>query len=409
MKKVKVIIKFVVVCILVFLFIKFMAYMFTNTKVEKYVLNKKFNIYEKYTKNNNYYIEVGYKKYKFSFISDMNDHKKMHIIKTIKYLDDKDITCIYPVFKDNSASEIICNKNGVYYGYYSVGDNENVKEFVKSLESEGYKSSSWSNSLKYNNYNNMKIYFNNIPENISLVIWNYTGIDIISNKYKTVNLSTKDIYNNKLCSLIDDIYLCPDFSNDFDFSIIKEININNYKIKDYDLVKTISRDSYINGVLDNNIYIMDKDNLIQYKYDTNKHELSEIGNKDMGAVIYKKGKKESVNIYDLRKKEIYFTDNLSLEKLNKKYNIKSIYKYLNRYYFVTADNYVYIVYEDNIKNPIFLFKSDSIIEMKLNKDYLFFIDEDNIYMYNRYNSLKKVVTKNEFLYNNKNIYDIYVK
>ena len=407
MKKIKMFIKVFFILIFIFLLFKFILYVTTNKKEVEYKLNSKFKVYEKYTKENNYYISIKYKKYKFNYINDMNNHKKMKIVTDIKYFKDDGMFCVYPIFINNADSEIICNKDGKYYNYYSVKENVAVKDFVSKLRKEGYYSKAWDESTKYNSYNGMNIY-NNVPNNIKIVVWNYTGIDIIGDNYNTVKLSNDDIYNNKLGTLIDNIYVSPDFSNKFGFDTIKEIDVNNLKIKEYNLDKEISYDSYINGVKDRSLYIMDKDSLLQFSYNLDKHKIKEIGNKDTTAVIYTGEKQRLLNIYDLRKKEIYFTNNLELPKLKNKYNISEVFKYLNRYYFITSDNKVYLTYEEDIDSPIFLFRSDSIIDFKAVKDYLFFIDEDNIYIYNRYNSLKKIITKNELLYNNKNIYDVYV-
>ena len=406
MKKIKFLIKFIIIIIILFISFKLTMFLIINRKENTYKLKKIFTVRELYTKNNNYFINIKFKKYNFNYINDNDYYKNMNIINDIKYINNKEITCLYPVFKDTNDSEVICNKNGVYYNYYSVKDNSYVKEFIKTLKKSGYNVAAWNNSNKYSVYNNIKVY-NNIPD-LKLVIWNYTGIDIISSELKTIKLSNDDIYNNKLGVLVNNVYVCPDFSNNFSFNTIREINLENYKIKDYELEADISYDSYINGIKNNGVYYMDNDSLKQYSYSVEKHELKEVGNKEDGAIIYKDGREEFYNIYDLRKKEIYFSSNIKLDKLEDKYDITSVYKYLNRYYFITDDYEVYMVYEDDLNTPIFLFKSDSIIEPKLVGDYFFFMDEDNIYMYNRYNGLKKLITKNELLYNNKNIYDVYV-
>ncbi|MGN0974094.1 MAG: hypothetical protein ACI4OT_05060 [Bacilli bacterium] len=402
MKKIKNILKILIFIILSLFIVKTIIYFNTSIKEKNYKIND-FNIYEKYTKNNNYYIEISNKKYKFSFINDFNYHKKMGIVKDIKTAYNKEIYCIYPIFKDNINGEIICNKNGKYYNYYSVKDNELVKRFVKDLGIDHYKDSN-----KYKEFNNMKIYYNNLVSNTKIIIWNYKGIDIIGEEYNSIKLSDSDIYNNKLGVLVGNKYINPSYDNKFEFNKIIEINLDNMKEKEYDLEKNISFDSYINGVIANDIYIMDKDNLIQYIYDYKQHQIKEVGNKEENGIYFKNNKKEIVNIYDLKNNEMYFENNIELS-LKDNYDIKESYKYLNRYYFITSDNLVYMTYKENMDNPVFLFKADDIKEFKVINDYIYFIDEDNLYMYNRYLGLKKIINKNEFKYNYQNIFNVYIK
>ncbi len=410
MNKMKKIIKTVLLFLLIFLFTKLVIYIATtNKKVEYDVVGKiDFHVVEEYSKQTNYSIEISYKKYKFRFINDTNYHKKMKIIKNIEYLKNEDVFCVYPIFENYTSSEMLCNKEGKYYSYYSLREDSSVRKFVHTLEKKGYTFESYSESDKYEEYNHIKVFRNNQPKNSKIVLWNYTGIDIIGKKYSTFHLSDKDIYNNKLWVLVDNYFLSPSYENEFSFDKMIEINLVKEKKKEIKLDKDISFDSYINGIHDDFIYIMDKDHLLQYTYNYKKHILLETGNKENNGIYYRNNKKEVINIYDLAKKELFFTNDIQLKEMDKLFSIKEKYKYLNRYYFITEDNSVYSLYEEDLSRPIFLFKMDDIREVELIGDSIYFIKGDSIYLYNRYSGLKKVLSKNELKYNFDNIYDVYI-
>lgn len=410
MNRLKKFIKMVFLFLLIFLSIKLILYITTtNKKVEYDVLGKiDFHVVEEYNKDTNYYIEISYKKYKFSFINDTNYHKKMKIIKDIEYFKNKDVFCVYPVFKDDASLEMLCNKEGKYYSYYSLKEDPSVLKFVQALKKKGYTFEDYEESDKYEEYNHIKVFRNNRRKEDKIILWNYTGIDIIGDEYHTFKLSNRDIYNNKLWSLVGNYYISPSYEDKFSFDKMIEIDLDKGKKKEIKLDKEVSFDSYINGIHDDFIYIMDKDYLSQYSYNYKKHTFLEVGNKENNGVYYHNNKKEIINIYDLAKKELSFTNDIHLKEMDKLFTIKEKYKYLNRYYFITEDNSVYSLYEKNLTEPIFLFKMEDIREVEIVGDSVYFIQGDSIYFYNRYSGLKKVLTKNELKYNFSNIYDVYI-
>ena len=160
--------------------------------VYKYKIYETFNVVE----NKNYYDFVIKDKdnniYNFVYI---NGNKRNKIISDIVEYKEDDIKCIIPVFGKNMGS-IYCNNKKEISTIYNI-DNEKLINKLKKDNNYNYFSSD-----KYKKIDNFTYYLDNIPNKYSFLIWNYTGIDIVNDKVKTVKLiDNNDLYNNKYSTL----------------------------------------------------------------------------------------------------------------------------------------------------------------------------------------------------------------
>ena len=167
-------------------------------------------------------------------------------------------------------------------------------------------------------------------------------------------------------------------------------NLEKDKLKKMVLSKKISKDSYINGVQGEYIYITDKENKKEYRLMISKEKLATINEESEGGfIVYHNGMKKVLSKSDFFMKEQYFN------KTNYDYD-----------YFL-EDNHFYKAQTKNKKKKILLFELENVKEWTRVEDDIILISEDTIYHYNDNNGLVKILSSNELKYNYKNIYKVW--
>ena len=406
MKKVA---KLVLAIFIITLFFELIAYIFKDShKVEYEIKNKqnKFTINEVY-KNKKYYILITSKKYKYSFELKDNFHKKKKIVSKIIEYKTKDALCIYPVIKKSNNTNIICSKNNNSYAY-TYYKNE-LSDFVIDLQNKGYSNNSWQEASNYQTkLDTLKIYDKNINDNTYIYIYKYNGFYTINNKSSDrIKLFKNDNYNNTLGIQLNKYYIVPNYDQKYDYKDFYIINMTNNKVKTKTYKKEISKDSYINGIIDNEIYIFDKDELKQYKIYKNGKKIKEVGNKNDGVLYYDLEFKTK-DVYTFRDEEITFkTFKDYISKVEQNTSLKYIKNNDDTYYYQTKNNNVYY-YNTNNKQKVLLFNK-KISDFILIDDTIYFISEDTLYSYNINEGSKKLVTYSELEFNYKNRIAIYTE
>lgn len=407
MKKV---IKLVLGLLLLFLISELIIFIFKNEHNITYELKDNKEVYKinEVYKDKKYYFKITSKKNTYSLEIDNDYNKRKEIITKIYSYKIKDLSCIYPAFKDKSSkSNIICSQNNKTYSYTYLQND--LQSFVKKLKKEGYKSSSWNKtSNKQKVIDTLKAYPNNIKENTYIFIYKYNGFfSINKDSLEKINLFKNDTYINHLGTRVDKYYVIPDYDQKYDYDKLYRIDMTNNKIKEIKLKKEISKDSYINGVIDNEIYLFDKDELIQYTINPKKKKVKEVGNKEDDVLYYNLGFKK-ISAYNFRDKEIKFkTMDNYIKKLEKRTSINYIEKSNDSYYYQTKDNNVYY-YNNHSKTKVLLFNME-ISDFKLVKDTIYFISNNSMYSYDFINGLDKLVTYEELSFNSHNRIAIYME
>lgn len=401
--------KLIIAIFIIILFFELIAFIFKNNhNIEYTIKNKpnKFTVNEIY-KNKKYYILITNKNYKYSFEIDNNFHKKKKILTKIIEYQTKDALCIYPVIKKSNEANIICSKDKKSYSYTYYKDM--LKDFVKDLQNKGYQNNSWSDENNYQTkVDTLKIYNKNINNGAYIYIYKYDGFYAVNNETsEKLKLFKNDNYINTLGAQIDKYYIVPNYDQKHDYKDFYIINMTNNKIKTKTYKKEISKDSYINGVINNEIYIFDKDELKQYKIYKKGKKIKEVGNKEDEALYYDlKFKKR--NAYDFRDEEITFkTFKDYISKVENSTSINYIRNNEDTYYYQTNNNDVYY-YNTNNKQKVLLFNKKISDFILINKT-IFFISEDTLYSYSINEGLKKLVVYSELEFNYKNRIAIYTE
>lgn len=401
-------VKLIILLLILFLVFEFILFIFKDNHEEEYTIENKnytYKVKEIY-KDDKYYLKIKNKKNIYSFEVENNFHKKKKIIEKIYTNQGKEFTCIYPVLKkDTSSSNIICSKNKKTY-FYTYYKND-LTNFVNNLKEKGYSSPSWEeDSNKEKKIETLITYPDSLRENTYIYIYKYDGFFTINSKnLEKLNLFDNDTYVNHLGTNVDKYYVIPNYNEKYDYSELFRINMTNNKVKTIKLKDEISKDSYINGILDDEIYIFDKDKLVQYSINPKKKKVKEVGNKKDGVIYYDLEYKTS-DVYTFRDEEVKFkrVDNY-IEKLENK-EITHIEKNDNSYYY-QIDNNVYY-YNGINKNKVLLFNME-ISDFKLINNTLYFISKDSLYSYDFIYGLDKILTYSELSFNSENRLAIYME
>lgn len=406
MKKV---IKLLIGIFILVLIFELIAYIFKTHHDITYTLkdaNQTFKINEVY-KNKKYYFKITSKDLVYSFEIPDEFHKKKEVITKIYSYQKDDLYCIYPMVEKKENTNILCSKNNKSYAYTNY--EKELTPFIETLKKQGYNSPSWqekSNSSK--KIETLSAYQNNIKEKTYIYIYKYNGFFSISkDSLEQIKLFENDTYINHLGTNIDKYYLIPNYDQKYDYDELYVIDMTNNKVKQRNLKYKISKDSYINGVIDNELYIFDKDELKQYKISKKGKKIKEVGNKEDGALYYNL-KFETKSVYDFRDEELKFkTIKDYISQVEKNTSINYLQKTEDTYYYQTKNNDVYY-YNLNSKTKVLLF-NQKISDFTLVKDTLYFISDDTLYSYNFQEGLKKLITYSELSFNSKNRLAIYME
>lgn len=393
-KKIKITILFFILIILIVI----LKNLFKVNSLNYVIYNNsnKFNIKEVY-KNKNYYIEIKTKTNIFP-IRIYEDIKSKKIIKKIYYYYDDNYECLLPIINNEVNIDMMCYKENILYNYYDIiGENSNLDKYVKNIKE--YNIEQFKNNIsEYNKINTIK-YYNSIEKKV--VLTTYRGLNISGSE---VNIFNKDIYNNKISTFLDNYYIVADYDNDYEFKYFYVFNLDNVEIFKIKSKNMISLDSYIQGIVDNKIYLYDKDNENQYEIDINKKTIKLISNTKY-IKYYSNNKWEKLNKISANK-EVYFNYE-SLNNYFTKYN--QVIDSTNYYYLLKDNGKNYDLYRVDKEN-INIYKFISEIptdKIYTNNDYIYYSYDNKIYYYSDKTGLKLLLEDSELEFNNTIKYYIY--
>lgn len=421
MQGIKRIFGFFIFFVILYLTYQFVVMLFIEKHQTTYQLeenDKVFSIQENYTvdnKKHDYYFEIKVDDHEFAFHNMSNLNKKKQVIEKIEYFESGDWFCIYPILttgKTNNQTEIVCNRNQQLYTYTYLNqqDNKVVNLFVKKLQNLEYKNDSWNTNNKKEEFGNLTVYPDNIKENYYITIWNYRGLTIINQDNKlSYPLLRQDQYENTHGRLIRKYYCIPNYDQPYDFTEWKVLDILSLDEDVITMKGEISFDSYINGIVKNELYIFDKSNKKQYAINPTTLGVREVGNIEIDGQYYQDNKWETRNIYEFLDQEVIFDEKQEIDAISKKYGKVEIKKSNNIYYFKTEDGKVYMTFADHFDKSVLLFENKDILEWKIVDNVIYFLSDTTIYQYDESTGLKPIILNNEFKYNYKNIFDVYKK
>lgn len=380
--------------------------MFTKSYVTIYQLN---NIEVKETivnDSNDYYnFEIKTPNNTFYLATYKNFNKKSNIIEDIKIFNNNKYECILPIFEDKTIiSDIKCISNGVIKDYQLLKGNGELDKFANEIEE--YKMLATETEII--NKDTLTVYKNNLVDKHFIAINSYKGLYTINtNNVNTIydtKLFASDVYKRTISLYSKDIYLVADYDQKFDFTVFKLVNVKDAEGSKITSKYNISFDSFIQGVVDDNVYIIDSNSKMQYKVDIDNKIVENITN-GTKATHYENGEFTELEINQIINQKLKFKE--TNEVIN---NYTEFNKYQNYYYFYKRVNGGYEIYRTIDKKQFtYLFTAQDINEVICAKDYVYYIDGNKIKYYNDTTGIKTVLENTEFTFNDNIKFYVYSK
>ena len=358
----------------------------------------KYNIKEHFYVNKNHYYDLIISKDKLNYTYTLNKNlsKEKRIIKSIKTYKSNNLICIIPIYKENIELNVYCNLDNeeVSIDYLINSYNNDFKIIKKKIKK--YKIQYPSTSKVYKKYKKNTIFQNNILDDYNYYIWNYKGVIELNNKeIRYQKVLNYDLYDNIMATSIDRYYVIFENTNVNGIKNIYYYDSKNNKLNVFVLKEKLSKDSYINGVVNNIIYVTDRKVKKEYKVDIYKQTITQIDD-NINYIVYENNNKKEVSKSDFFMKDQYFDSTYTVDNKIK----------VNNYYYYYKNNRIYKSLDTNKKHSKLLLELDDIKEWKVYGDIVIIIAKDTIYQYTEKEGLRRIVKSNELKYNYKNIYKI---
>jgi hypothetical protein len=393
-----------------------------NNNYVVYDNDTKFEIKEVYTSNtkdeiNNYYLEITKDDSIFNIQLFDNLYGAEKILKTIKYYEINQYKCIFPLFiGERNLTDLLCLEDGVQKPLSLLKEKTSVlAPIVEEIKTYGYKEEQFlDNKVDIKNDETMTTYVNNIVNNHFVSINNYRGIYTISNdnlqKMKEIKLFSSDAYNRPLSAIVDKYYITADYDQKYAFDKIYIVNLIDNKVSELNINGKIEHDSYIQGVVDKSLYIMDKSNKKQYEFRLDPFAIVEVGNINTKIKYYNLGEWSRIELNDAINTNKKFIINTT--ETNKDYvRIDKVGNNLSgHYYYYKKVENMYNVYRANVQNKdklTHIFSTNKISDIVYTNDFVYYSIGKEVKYYSDKTGIKTLFENSELEFNSSLYFNVY--
>ena len=374
-----------------------------------------FEIDEDY-QDGNYYFRITDGEHVYHYENRTNFNKQDKVIKDIMVSDIDGYRCIYPIYQqlafnqEGSYNNISCSKDGISYMGEALTNIISLDDFKEEIKAANqYTYSGWTEKeSETGSVVSGRYYTDNLLPNFYVAIWNYRQLINLSSSFQSyVAVGEKDVYENKYGTLVGQYYVIPEPDESATYKKYNVVDLISNSVKSYDFSEPISTDSYINGVVDNKLYIFDRSNLVQYEINPKKGSVTNTLD-DENAKYYDGTEWSSKNVYEMKLDNIYFGNDLSTISELQSYQPSEIVE-SSRYYYLLVKNQIYKIDKEDMSHPTILLTAENPRELVVNDDYLFYISDTTLYYYEETLGSKPIFTDSMFQYTYRNVYDVYKK
>lgn len=397
--------KTLIIFTVVFFSLKFILFIFNDGHTINYNIGN-FKVKEILTtKDNNYYFELNHEKFKINFQITQNYNKAEKVLNKIEYKQIDGYECILPIFKNGQIlTDVMCLKdNNIKYA--SDINNQNIKNYLKTLEKYGYNQKNYKDtatSIKLSN--TQTIYKDNFLENHYIAMETYKGLNLFNGNKNNVQIFEEDVYKKPISYFTGKYYIVADYTDNYTFKIFHVVNIingNKIDIRSYD---DISFDSYIEGAINDDVYLFDKDANKQYKISIKNENVEEFNDKNNLQTYNGKWEKMTLaEALDEKKFNNYYTNDIKgYDKVDKVGNYYYIYEKKDNYY------NVYRADKQNKNIKTYLFKTTNLNSIIYIDNIVYYLNDTTFYYYSNYGS-RKIITNTELEFNSDLSFGVYKK
>lgn len=387
-----------------------LVYTYFSKGYEIEYLKDGYQVKERYisrTKNetDSYYLEINVDNEIFEINTYKNYNKKKEIVKSIKSINSSNYKCIYVKLDNDIKYDILCKNNGITYNYYNIkGKDKDLDNKIKSLDYGLYNFTDTAKLLEKDTLKGVFVGKDNLIKNQYLAVSSYRGLYLINNYSNVkflyeVNIFNKDIKDVSLSTYVGKNYLVADYNQNYTFDKFYLLKIDFGDVTEIKYHSSISFDSYIMGVVDSKVYLMDCDNKKQYEIDIDSKNIVEVGNEKLGIKFYENGEWRYVNSITVIKNKMKF--NVNEKNINGYEKVLAVGGEKTGYlYYFKKNGKKYDVYRSmqTNNNLKYLFSLDNISNIRFLDDYVYYQDGENIYCYQDNIGNKKIFYYDPKLY-----------
>ena len=415
MKNFKRYIVFLGVVLIIYIIIALCVHFLSKGYTNKYSINK-YDIEEIYTKDeqdehDNYYVEITANNvtFNYQFFKEIKDDNKL--VKDILFYDGE-YKCLLPVLSDDIKVDFLCYKDSEFYNYQDIkGNDVKLDKFINKVDKKLYDPSIFSDGDKTKTeFDKISYIKDNIPDKYVLSITNLKGVlSINDGKINAYELFDKDVYSRDLSAFVGNYYVSANYSNKQEFSEIYVINLLNGKKKVLKCPDYISFDSYIQGIVSNDIYIYDINNEKQYKINIKDSLVTLVGNEEKG-IRYYNGNWNNISTIKANNRLLFTYNNIKINDYYYLYKDGNKLSGFYYYFYKSEDNYS--LYRANIQNKNlrkYLFSVKSPEDVVFVEDYIFYKDDNKIKLYSDYTGNRTLIENSELEYNDNINFNAYKK
>ncbi len=405
---------FIIIFVILVLFccVRFYSKGYTVTyKVGK----EKYEVTEIYTKNasdeiNNYYIEIISNQVAYGFQFYHRFSKKRKVVEDIITYDGE-YQCVLPIIGGKAESDLLCYKDYRYYFYNTIiGKESNLDKFVSELDDKIYDKNNWIDDKEEEKKENNIVYYpNNKVENHVFSITNLKGIYQLLDGIKEIFIFDKDIYQRDLSTFLSRYYVTADYEEKQQFRNFYIIDMINGKVETIKAPNYISFDSYIQGIVDNKIYIYDKDNEKQYMINPKEKTVKEVGNNKKKIKYYEQNKWEKITTTKANKNLTFnlIEEELEFQKYDEVYHVGG--EVSGYYYLLEKQENGYYLYRTPSQNKKMITYISTVNDTKniyLLDDYVYFLDGQFIKYYHDTTGVRTLLEYRELEFNKNIIFGV---
>ena len=341
------------------------------------------------------------------------------LLKDIIVYANNNLICIYPLFIESQPNiDVICNDNNKIYLYGSVkGQDPSLDSFIANLKTQGYNHDSWETTNKGPIVNfNFSYYKDNITEDQYISLWGYKGYYRITDNTNNYNeLNIRNTNKPSLSFQINNYFVIPNYINNVNFNSFIINNIKEGSSEVFGFEYFISYNSFIQGIVDNKVYLIDIDNRKQYKIDIINKNIIVLAESNEDTKYYNKGKWETKTMKEVIDNKLTFIYRNGIPKQLEDLQplkIDNIGGDTDGYYYLYFnENNNISVYRADKQNPsllTLLFSKPGINRVKYIDNDIYFISNDTLYFYRDSLGLKPLIKYKDFIANDGDLYNIYL-
>lgn len=360
---------FIILIALVIIFFNYLYYRPKNYSISYQVDH--FLVTEKYDKiTNSYHFVFKKDNLEYETILEKKYRPQRKLITKINYYHEQNYYCL-----TNNLTEPLCYDGQEYIAYHLVPTK--LKQKIK------YSNSKKSTLIK--RYQQTDIY-NYDTKNYA--IRNYRGFDLISEvNQKSVKLFNKDVYYIDIIAQVNNYLLIADYNQQYYFDRFYVIDIKKQKVKEWQIDERISFDSYILGVDNNSIFLVDRKAEKEYEIVPHKQKMREVGSASRKGTILINNEWQAISLVKLINKDYAF-------------NKAQLYNYqlINHQLFI---KYPLSKNRQLITNQVV----DKILAQEGNT--IYYLVGNQIFSYNIQHYEIKLLENPEWIFNNKNVFYVY--